>query len=492
MNFTYFPVIPAYYNPYGTAPLTTSNAVSYNGTNETGGGTNYATYSLSANQTLSAQMVLIWMEWHTNYLRIAADEALITANATAITALQAALADLETSSIIYDGTTLTELGLGAGDHPENTVWTALNTKLIAVDAAIAAIVTGVSLATLSATLYRFVSDFTTGLNNTSNTLLVATIASGSASITGQMVTYAGGAINISATQDNYVYLKNDGTLVYKHVNNGAGQPSTDAGTIILWKLVTDGTHVITPTDKRNPAPFTISQLADIYANGAIPFAAHNVDWNDFLLPVTATTGKVLQSDGSDYTEGVLLTIDETNHRLGVIQTSPQTTLDVTGNLRLSDDGTSVTGSIKYTGGTIQRYDGFSWKTLATKTTELSDITLTAIAANDTLYWNGTNWINKQVGFSTVTTGVTGTYVALATDSKIVCHNIAAVTVTIPDPTTCAGRVLDIGGDSDLSANNVIITPVAGLIKGAASLTLSVVGNSAHIWSDGTRWQGIKG
>lgn len=496
MDAIYFPVIPAFYNPYGVPAPTTSNAVLYNGTNHTpGSGT--ATYTLSTGMTVSVIESNVWLEFGVTRVLITTNATNIAENTAAIAAIVSALADLETSGIIYDGTTLSQLGLGSGDHPLNNVWTALNVALATINATISGISTGVTQTLLNTTINTFVSPFTNGLTNPSNTLLVATIGSGDAIINGQYQLYGGGTVNLINTRDNYIYLTigSPGTLTQLNVAISGGAPSTPANSILLWKLTTDGTHVVGSVDLRNTTPFTVSQLKDLYANNSIPFAARNIsEWADFLLPVTASLGKVLQSDGSDWIEGVLLTIDETNHRLGLSQTTPLTTLDLTtGTIRLGDDGTNLANSIKAATGRLWFRNASAFVALASQMSELSDVTLAGQATNDVLVASSSSaWINKPNG--TVPTAVVTTALALypipTTATKVVANNAAnTVNLQLPSAASVAGQTFDLCASSDGGIHAVTISSVAGLIRGVATLTINAVGMAAHLWSDGTNYWG---
>ncbi len=498
-SYTYIPVFNRFYNPIGVATPVLSSSVLYNGTNHSpSSGT--ATYTLSNGMTLSVIESNVWLEFGVTRVLISANTANIATNTAGIAALVTALANLKTSASQYDGTVKTSGGLPdpsynmTTNEELNDILVAIWNEFVIVYTAIAATTTGVSLATLNATLFRFVTDFTIGLNNTSNTLLVATIASGSASIGGQRVVYAGGTINISATQDNYVYLKTDGTLTYLHVNNGAGQPSTPANSIILWKLITDGTHVTTATDKRNPYPFTVSQLADYYAANSLPFASRKIsEWTDYLLPASATTGKVLQTDGSGWIEGTVITVDENNSRVGVNQTSPQVTLDIGGSAVLGNDGGTIEGEISYSAGKFYGRNATDNLILPQIVSDISDVTISAPAIGDILYNNGSGWINKPQGTTSVTSTAAVLYTILATDKKVFGDVTAnTVNLMLPDATVYPGREIFLAPVGDASIHNLTISSAAGLVHGAATLVINSANKCVLAVSNGTDWYCLYG
>lgn len=81
---------------------------------------------------------------------------------------------------------------------------------------------------------------------------------------------------------------------------------------------------------------------------------------------------------------------------------------------------------------------------------------------------------------------TGAYVATTTDWTLLGDaSGGAFSITLLDPTTCAGRTVWIGNVG--ASGTVTFTPAAGLIDGAASLKLTRPGDLWKIQSDGTNW-----
>lgn len=464
--YQYIPVFNRFYNPIGSPIVSLTSSVLYNGTNETGGTPPNPSYSLAANMTVSAIENLVWEEFVLAYTAIATNITNISTNTSGIAALVTALANLKTSSSEYDGTVKTG---GTPPNPTYSMTTneALNSILVAVFneftavyTAITGIGSGVSQTTLNNTLKQYVTDFSTGFANTSNTLLVATVASGIASIGGQYVVYAGGTIGITATQDNYVYAKNDGTLTYKHVNNGSGQPSTDAGTYLLWKQVTDGTHVTTATDKRNPYPFSGAQLA----TGSIPAAALSDNSialsrlqssiTDLLMPTTSNTGSVLVGNGGGpFVESTNINVGTNALGIGKTATSG---LDVAGSGRVTSDGRTDVGVFDIQGNRFGVYDAGAVRHQM-QSTDLPVPSRT----------------------------ITGNYFVDITDYVILVNDSSACSMVPPDPSMCPGQffiIKDISNNA--STHNITLTPAVGLIDGAANYVINTNRGSATLFCDG--------
>jgi len=72
----------------------------------------------------------------------------------------------------------------------------------------------------------------------------------------------------TASKDTYVYCDYAGAFIYQEVANGAGQPSDPANSIILAKVVTDGTTVAAVTDKRQTTPTNL-RIYSYYKNGLV-------------------------------------------------------------------------------------------------------------------------------------------------------------------------------------------------------------------------------
>ena len=67
---------------------------------------------------------------------------------------------------------------------------------------------------------------------------------------------------------------------------------------------------------------------------------------------------------------------------------------------------------------------------------------------------------------------------------VVCNNVSAVTVTLPDVTKCTGRVYTIKRSASSSEN----VTIAGTIDGASNLVLAKAGEAVILFSTGLEWK----
>ncbi len=499
---TYYSIVNGYYNPVGIPTPTVTSAVTYNGTpTTTGGTTDYALNNLTSNEVVSTILLNFYNEFHRAYLRLTADETNITANTNAIAAVVAALAALKTSSLQYNGPVKTG---GTPPNPTYSMTTnlALNTILVsiwneftAVYTAIAGTSTGVSLTVLDNTINDFVTPFTTGLTNPSNTLLVATIGSGSAIINGRYQAFAGSTANLIATRDNYLYLTigSPATITVLNVPIADPAPAVPANSIAMWRLRTDGTHVILATDLRNIYPFTTSQIKNLYANNTIPVGAADSSWDDFLLPATTTTGFTIVSDGSKYVEETALFIDEANTRIGIGQNTPTVTGHFNGSIIVANDGGTHAGEISYNAGKFYGHNATTNVIIPQVVGDISNVTLTGAKVGDTLYFDGTVWRNRLPGTSGITTTSAALYAIVATDQKVFGDvGVGTVNIQMPDATANTGREILVAPVGDASVHNLTISSLAGNVHGAPTLVIATANKAVLAVSNGVDWICIYG
>lgn len=82
--------------------------------------------------------------------------------------------------------------------------------------------------------------------------------------------------------------------------------------------------------------------------------------------------------------------------------------------------------------------------------------------------------------------VTGNATLTLDDRLVFVDGLAAdATITLPDPATCPGKVFVIKLIS--AAHGMIITPAAGTLDGAASVTIGTRWLTRAVISDGTNW-----
>lgn len=449
-NFVYYPIFAAFYSSFGSPPNSFTNNVAYNGTPTVGGTPPNPSYSLIANESVSAIEYNVWQEFVIAYTAIATNTTGISTNGTAITALQTALQNLKTgattgnAAILYNGTVKTG---GTPPNPTysmtsneaiNSIFVDIWNEFTAVYTAITGISSGVSLSTLNTTLHNFVTDFTTGLGYTSATGLVVTIGSGTSSIGGQYTSFAGGTITTTATKDNYIYLTNTGALAVIAVTISSGQPSTPSGYIPLWLATTNSSAVTSHTDLRNTTPFTASQVSGI------------------MLAIgqgitSSTAGYALYVDGSNkLANGTIAAI------LGY---TPE---------NVSNKATSF--------GTL---NNILYPTTQATSTEIASQVATGIAT-------------RQKIQQTITAVTGPTYIVLTTDQILSCDvTSVAVNTQLPLPSSVPGQTFIIYAKAgDITTNHITVTAIGGgNVRGSATLTMNTANQTFYATSDGTQYFG---
>lgn len=76
------------------------------------------------------------------------------------------------------------------------------------------------------------------------------------------VSTAATAHTYTASKDTWVYLDYAGAFIYQEVANGAAQPSTPSNSIILAKVVTNGTDITSVADQRQTTPVNLRIYSD--------------------------------------------------------------------------------------------------------------------------------------------------------------------------------------------------------------------------------------
>jgi hypothetical protein len=505
-------------------PGSNSNSIIYTGSvyyNGTAKSNALVGYSLATNNTASAIHAAVWDELLVVKTRIDTAASNILASMvkytggalanipvatndtlpTILSAINTKFGALTTANITYPGANLTNIPASTSDTM-TTILTALNTTIGTINTNIAAISPGISEATLATHQTPLViNHVSSGITHTGSSSLNVTYASGVAYITGKRVSYAGGSNALTASKDNYTYVDQSGTIVKQTVTIGDPAPSTPANTLFLFKHTTDASSVTATVDSRILYPHNGTQLADnsIIArhitSGVIAISHLASAVTDRFAPATPTAGSTIYGDGSNWQKSTAyIYVDTSNTRVGIAgSTSPAQALDVNGGIKIGTTVLNVAGSIRYTGGTVQRYDGSSWDNLATDIDELADVSISAAATNDVLSYSGSAWINKAPGKVPVAYNATAKAVDYPmTTSDTVIHadtTVAALVITLPAPASVLGRwfvVGDSGGNA--GANNITINGNGGNIKGAATYAINANNKSVMLFAvSPTNW-----
>lgn len=145
-------------------------------------------------------------------------------------------------------------------------------------------------------------------------------------------------------------------------------------------------------------------------------------------------------------------------------------------------------------------NGTSWTSIAATDfdtlDELTDVTITSVATDQVLSYNGTVWVNSTVGLAT--NAQTGTsYTALTGDrGKIVTHsNGSAIAVALPQSGSAGFAAGWYYYTCSIGAGTTTITPTTSTINGAATYVLSRVDANnyecALIVGDGTNYTAME-
>ena len=114
-----------------------------------------------------------------------------------------------------------------------------------------------------------IGDFTyTGMLPVTSANLTSNISAGTSYVNGFRVVTGTTSKTYTASKDTYVYIDQNGTFQYEEVALGAEQPTDPANSLILAKVVTDGTAITGVTDMRRTTPANLRIYQD-YKNGAV-------------------------------------------------------------------------------------------------------------------------------------------------------------------------------------------------------------------------------
>lgn len=98
-------------------------------------------------------------------------------------------------------------------------------------------------------------------------------------------------------------------------------------------------------------------------------------------------------------------------------------------------------------------------------------------------------IVRDLALKTAYANTTSSYTVAARDHYIFCDTTSnPITVTLPDPATCPGKIIvikDVFGTANV--NNITVATAAGLIDGSATRTLLISYKSETFVSNGSGW-----
>jgi len=115
-------------------------------------------------------------------------------------------------------------------------------------------ITSIDLNTTVSTITRWsesFNDFTvSGMLPATSANLASDISAGVSYVSGYRVATAATNHTYTASKDTYVYISNGGYFIYQEVANGASAPSTPTNSLLLAKVVTNGTAITSVSDLR--------------------------------------------------------------------------------------------------------------------------------------------------------------------------------------------------------------------------------------------------
>ena len=117
--------------------------------------------------------------------------------------------------------------------------------------------------------YELLGDFTyTGMLPADTANLTSDISAGTSYVSGNRIVRTAYSKTYTASRDTWVFCQSNGDYLFEVVVNGAAQPSTPSGALLLAKVVTDGTQITGVTDYRQVTPPNIHIYSD-YRQGCI-------------------------------------------------------------------------------------------------------------------------------------------------------------------------------------------------------------------------------
>jgi hypothetical protein len=93
--------------------------------------------------------------------------------------------------------------------------------------------------------------------------LASDISAGTSFVNGQRIVTGATSKTYTASRDTWVYIDKNGAFQYQEVANGATQPSNPTDSLLLAKVVTNGTAITTVSDQRRVSPTALRVYQDL-------------------------------------------------------------------------------------------------------------------------------------------------------------------------------------------------------------------------------------
>jgi hypothetical protein len=383
----------------------------------------------------------------------------------------------------------------------------------------------------------FVFNETNDFDLSGVTGLSATIADGYViSDNGDMVNTTGEVKVFTASKDTYIYVDaSTNTFTYKETAIGAGTPASTADEVILWKITTDGSNITSQTDlrERNHIDETLfrqgTDVSSFIPNDAITNAlidmssalaydsAHALTLDTQLAHKKYVDDSIAALSTSVWTNiGGGAGIYYTGSPVGIGTATPAsgTALHVDGTFRLTsssegagkylqsnangdatwqtitqtivaqDEGTGLGSftTLNFIGSGVAATDGGSGVLNVTITgaissfNDLSDVSVAGVSGNETLRYNGSQWV------ASTTIENTGSYVKIGDSTtaaaKLHLYDSQGEVLFIAGSASTGSDILKIESTGDITASQKLIYTYT---NGGAS----PLGAGKYLQSDGS-------
>lgn len=118
--------------------------------------------------------------------------------------------------------------------------------------------------------YEFFGDYTyTGMLPVTSASLTSNIGSGTSYVSGYRIVTDATSKTYTASKDTYVYIDKNGAFQYSEVANGATAPTTPSDSLLLAKVVTNGTAITSVTDLRRLTPTNVRVYLDLKTGAVV-------------------------------------------------------------------------------------------------------------------------------------------------------------------------------------------------------------------------------